>query len=161
MRGIGIVLAATALAGCAGGLPLGPDVVVSGRQFVAAQGEADVVVRAFVLDDAGERSEVAGAACDVTTSLYDAKLTTPARMRVPNFGPQSPVLNIACAALGLKGAVQQPIAIYWRTAPGYYYGGYYGPPWYGPGAGWYGPGWGFPGPSYPVSEYPDVAVILR
>lgn len=147
------------LGGCATGLPLQPDVVVSGQQFVAVRGEADVVVRSYLVDPGGERLEVGGAACKVTSSLYDAQLTTPARMRLPNFGPQSPVLNFACAAGKLKGTAQRPIATYWRSAPGYAGPLWYGPGW-GPGWGWDGPGWGF-APSYPIWEYPDVAVMLR
>ncbi len=151
-----------ALAGCAGGLPLGPDVVVSGAKYVAVQGEADLVVRTFLVDPAGQKREVAGATCAIDSSLYSARLTTPARLRVPNFGPQSPVLTLTCAAGELKGGGQVGIETFWRAAPGMY-GGYYGGP-YGPGPGpwgWPGPGWGLYGPSYPVSEYPDLRVILR
>ncbi len=159
MRNVLTIGLAMALAGCAGGLPLGPDVVVSGSKFVAVQGEADLVVRTVIIDAEGRKREVAGATCDVESSLYSARLTTPARLRLPNFGPQSPVLTLTCAAGDLKGAGQVGIETYWRSAPGMY-GGYYGPA-YGPW-GWPGPGWGgFYGPSYPVSEYPDVHVILR
>lgn len=156
--GTSLVLSLT-LGGCAGGLPLGPDVVVSGAKYVAVQGEADLVARTFVIDAAGQKLEVAGAVCDVESSLYSARLTTPARLRVPNFGPQSPALGFSCAAGELKGGATVGIETYWRTAPGMY-----GPYWeaYGPGAlGWPGPGWGLYGPSYPVSEYPNVHVILR
>ncbi len=151
------------LPGCAAGLPLREDVAVSGQKFVAAQGEADVVVRTYVLDPAGKPAELGGAACQITTSLYDAKLTTPARLRLPNFGPQSPELFVTCAAEGLEGAARQDINTFWQGAPGFYggpfYGPFYGPGWYGPGV--FGPGWGMPGPGYPVSEYPDVDVLLR
>jgi hypothetical protein len=149
------------LAACAGGLPLGPDVMVPGQQFVAAQGEADVIVRTYVVDATGARREVAGAVCDVTTVLYSAQLTTPVRLRLPSFGPQSPDLVIRCAADGLTGGTTQPIQTYWRTAPPYGAG-----PWGGPGYGYgYGPGlwgpWGaWPEPAYPVSRYPDVEIRL-
>jgi hypothetical protein len=151
-----------ALAGCAGGLPLGPDVMVPGQSFVAAQGEADVVVRTYVIDETGTEREVAGATCEVTTVLYSARLVTPVRLRLPSFGPQSPDLVIECAAGALRGGATRPIQTIWRSAPAY------GPgPWgwngYGPG-GW-GPGmwgpWGaWPQPSYPVWQYPGVEIRL-
>ncbi|MFO1106171.1 MAG: hypothetical protein U1E34_08715 [Amaricoccus sp.] len=159
-RGLAAVVGASLLGGCASGLPLNPDVVVSGRDFVAVSGEADVVVRTYLTDPAGQRLEVGGAACTVTSSLYNTRLTTPTRLRLPNFGPQSPILNVACEAGKLKGAAQQPIATYWRSAPAAPY--WYGPGW-GPGwGGWYGPGWG-PGwgPSYPMFDYPEIAVMLK
>lgn len=156
------------LAGCAGGLPLGPDVMVSGQNFAAARGEADLVVRTHVIDPDGSEREVGGATCDVTSVLYSARLTTPARLRLPNFGPQSPELDIDCAAGELRGSASRPITTVWRRpagSVGYGYPGYagwYGGGWYGPG--WYGPGWGpwgYPEPRYPVSLYPDVSVQLR
>lgn len=156
------------LAGCAGGLPLGPDVMVGGQNFAAARGEADLVVRTHVIGADGSEREVGGAVCDVTSVLYSARLTTPARLRLPNFGAQSPELMLDCAAGELRGSASRPITTVWRTAPGYpgvggwYGGGWYGPGWYGPG--WYGPGWGpwdYPEPRYPVSLYPDVSVQLR
>ena len=113
---------AMALAGCAGGLPLGPDVVVSGAKYVAVQGEADLVVRTFLVDPAGQKREVAGATCAIDSSLYSARLTTPARLRVPNFGPQSPVLTLTCAAGELKGGGQVGIETFWRAAPGSQFG---------------------------------------
>lgn len=152
------------LAGCAGGgLPLGPDVMVSGQNFAAAQGEADVVVRTHIVDPDGAEREVAGAVCDVRSVLYSAKLTTPARLRLPNFGAQSPDLMFDCAAGELRGSAARPITTVWRTPPGYSgYDGWYGPGWYDPR--WYGPGWGpwgYPEPRYPVSLYPDVSIQLR
>lgn len=150
------------VAGCASGLPVQQDVVVSGSRFVAVQGEADLVVRAFLLDETAARREVAGAECTVQTSLYDARLITPARLVVPNFGPQSPTLGIVCTALGREGAAQQRIVTTWRAAPGAL--GRVGPGWYGggwAGTGLYGGGWGWDGPSVPVSSYPDVGVVLR
>lgn len=156
-RRTGLLALVLALAGCSGGLPLGPDVMVPGQQFVAAQGEADVIVRTYVLDPAGTRREVAGATCDVRTVLYSAKLVTPARLRLPSFGAQSPDLVIHCAADGLEGGVTRPIQTFWRTAPPYGPGPW---GWYGYGPGYWG-GWGgWPEPAYPVSQYPDVEIQL-
>jgi hypothetical protein len=149
---------AALLAGCATGVPVERSVVVSGARFEAVRGEADLLVRSYVADEAGERREVLGATCDVRSSLYEATLVTPSRLVVPNFGPQSPELSFACRAGELAGTAQRDVVTYWRDAPGYW--GYPGP-FYGP----FGPdlwgGWGWYGPAYPVSGYPDVAVQLR
>jgi hypothetical protein len=150
------------LAGCATGVPVEQSVVVPGGRFDSVRGEANLVVRTFLPDEGDQRREVLGAICDVTTSLYSTRLTTPSRLVLPNFGPQSPVLGITCRAEDLTGSVQQPIVTRWRYPPGYparyplgpYYFGYPGMAW---GWGW-DPGWGA---AYPVSDYPDVRVVLR
>jgi hypothetical protein len=156
VQGRWLVLVAL-LGGCATGVPVERSVVVSGARFQAVQGEADLVVRTFVEDAAGERGEVLGAVCQVRTSLYDAELTTPSRLVLPNFGPQSPELEFTCRAGELTGAARRDIITRWNQPPGYwgYPGPFYGGPW-GP----WGP-WGAWGPAFPVSEYPDVAVRLR
>jgi hypothetical protein len=152
-----------ALSACASGVPVEREVTVSGAQFVNVQGEADLVVRTFVPSPEGRR-ELLGAQCDLTTSLYAARLTTPSRLRLPNFGPQSPELQFVCRADGLTGAARREILTRWDRPPGGY--GY-------PPAGWYAPydggaalalGWGYGGwwgPSLPVSYYPDVRIELR
>lgn len=157
-RAISGIVLILGLGGCASGLPLEEEVIVDGQRFVAAQGVADVVIRAYLPNAAGEFGEIAGATCAVSTSLYDARVTTPARLVVPNFGAQSPDLDITCEALDKIGSAQQPIRTYWQSAPGYY-----GGVGWGRGYGLYGPGWGGygPQPSYPVSRYPEVAVVLR
>ena len=155
------LLLVTGLAACATGVPVERAVVVPGGRFDSVRGEASLIVRTFLPDEGQERREVLGALCDVTTSLYTAQLTTPSRLVLPNFGPQSPELGITCRTEGLSGSAQQPIVTRWRYPPGYY-GGYPVGPIYGyPGMTWgwgYGGGWGS---AYPVSEYPDVRVVLR
>lgn len=156
MRMTGMLLA-LALAACSTGQPVTRQVVVSGAQFEGVRGEADLVVRTW-LAGAEERSEVLGAECDVRSSLYAARLVTPSRLVLPNFGPQSPELEITCRAADLSGSARAAIATYWRYPPGYYPP--VGPYPYGfPGYGW--GGWGWPAPAYPVSEYRDVGVELR
>jgi hypothetical protein len=151
------------LAGCAGGVPVERQVAVSGAGFANVDGEVDLVVRAFLAPEDEVRREVVGAVCQVESTLYEAQITTPSRLKVPNFGPQSPELDISCSADGFSGRVRQEINTYWRDAPGYYgypYGGWYPPPVYGGAAFAWGYG-GWWGPSYPVSDYPNVSVILR
>jgi hypothetical protein len=146
--------AALMLAACAGGVPVERQTVVSGGRFDAVQGEAALVVRTFLPEVAGERREVVGARCAVLSSLYAAELVTPSRLVVPNFGPQSPELTVDCTAGELAGGGTARIVTRWREPPGYW-----GPPWggfYRPyGLGWYG------GPGYPVSDYPDLFVVMR
>ncbi len=149
------------LTACAGGVPVQQEVIVPGGGFAGVQGEARLTVRTYVEDAAGERNEVLGAQCDVITSLYTARLVTPARLVVPNFGPQSPELRFDCRAAELSGMSRRSVTTTWQYPPGYMatpyplvYGGYGGAGVFGwGGAGWYGP-------SYPVSRYPDVFVRL-
>jgi hypothetical protein len=145
------------LAGCASGVPVSRQVVVPGGQFQAVQGEAGLLVRTFVEDPAGERREVVGAACDIVSSLYRASVVTPSRLVVPNFGAQSPLLTADCRADGLSGSGSVRIVTRWQQPPGGYWGypGFWGP-W-----GWDGPWGGWSGPGYPVSDYPNLFVLLR
>ena len=135
-----------------------------GGGFAGVQGEARLTVRSYIEDAAGARNEVLGADCDVTSSLYTARLVTPARLVVPNFGPQSPELRFDCRAGGLRGTARREIVTTWRYPPGYLAAPFplvYGRPGvYGwGGAGWYGAGWY--DPAYPVSRYPNVFVRLQ
>lgn len=156
MRGL-VSVAALLLAGCAGGVPVERQVVVPGGGFSAVQGEAAFLVRSFLDDGSGERQEVLGAECDVVSSLYRTRLVTPSRLVVPNFGPQSPELAIDCRAGELAGSARVGIVTRWQQAPGYW----------GPGPGFWGPPywrndpWGWGGPAVPISDYPNVGVILR
>jgi hypothetical protein len=146
------------LGACAGGVPVQQEVIVSGARFADIQGEARLTVRSYVEDADGARNEVLGAQCEVASSLYTARLVTPARLVVPNFGPQSPELLFECRAADLAGSARRSITTTWQYPPAYLATPYplaYGPPgvfgW--GGAAWYGPG-------YPVSRYRDVFVRL-
>ena len=118
MRRVAVAAALLASA-CASGVPVERQTVVSGSRFDAVQGEAALVVRAFLPEVAGERREVIGARCDVVSSLYTAALVTPSRLVVPNFGPQSPELSVDCTADELAGSGSARIVTQWREAPGY------------------------------------------
>jgi len=157
MRKVLLAAFGLALAGCASGVPVSRQVVVPGGQFQAVQGEAGLLVRTFVEDPSGERQEVLGATCDVVSSLYKASVVTPSRLVVPNFGAQSPVLTADCRADKLAGAANVRIVTRWQQPPGYWgYPGWWGP-WGGPW-GWDSP-WG--GPGFPISEYPNLLVMLH
>jgi hypothetical protein len=154
-----LAAAALVLAGCAGGMPLGPTVVVPAQPGVIAQGQADVVIRTFAATPDGRRAEVGGAACKVESILFAATLKTPARFVFPSFGAQSPTLGVTCEARGWRGAAEQGVVIQWLNAPG----AWPGPgPWpYGPGPWGWGGGWGWDGPAIPTFVYPDIHVNLR
>ena len=148
-----VAAAALMVSACASGVPVERQTVVSGSRFDAVQGEAAFVVRTFLPEEAGERREVIGARCEVVSSLYTAALVTPSRLVVPNFGPQSPEIGVDCTADELTGSGTARIVTQWREAPGYW-----GSPWglYRPYAwGWYR------GAGYPVSDYPDLVVVMR
>lgn len=169
MRRLGVSVSvwvlAVAVAGCATSsrnVPVENRVVVSGAGFEAVQGEADMVVRTFIEDENAARHEVAGATCKVTSSLYNATLVTPARLVVPNFGPQSPELLFDCTAGQLRGQSVRDISTTWSYAPGDPY------PWGWPGGGIYGAtggvavGYGWGGrPAYPRSNYRNLNILLR
>jgi hypothetical protein len=151
-----VLVVAVLLAGCAAGVPVERQVVVPGDRFASVQGEAAFFVRTFLAEEIrGERNEVVGARCQLVSSLYSAELVTPSRVVVPNFGPQSPDLDVACVAGEWSGSGSLRIVTRWNEPPGYW--GYPGP--WGP----WGPGWGggWYGPTYPISDYPDLNVLLR
>jgi hypothetical protein len=153
-----VLTLAILVAGCAAGVPVQRQVVVPGDRFANVQGEAALFVRTFLAPEArGERQEVVGARCQVRSSIYSAELVTPSRLVVPNFGPQSPELDVSCAAGEWRGTGRVEIITRWNEPPGYW--GYPGP--YFPGWAPYGPGWGWYGPAYPVSDYPNLNIQLR
>lgn len=164
LRAPSVLLLPLLLAACAtGGAPIARQVVVPGAQFRAVQGETQFVVRSFLPPAGNQRQEVVGARCDLVTSLFRTALVTPARVVVPNFGPQSPEITVACRTPESAGRGSTRIFTRWRQPPGMWgdpyfgpYGGPWGPGW-GPGWGWYGPGYG---PGYMISDYPNLDVTL-
>lgn len=155
MRGSAFVPILFLLGACASGVPIERQVVVPGGRFEAVRGEAALDVRTFV--NGAERQEVLGADCEIVSSLYTAKVVTPSRLVVPNFGPQSPQLSATCHAGKLAGSGGVDIITRWQQPPGYW--GYPGVPYWGSPWGW--GGWGWDGPGYPVSTYPDLIVTLQ
>ncbi len=178
------------LAGCApqqARLALPPEPVpVSPREGLALPLPLfydEVRVRAFLVDEAGQRREVGNAQCRLETPGYTASLRTPGRVIVPVWGIGSPTLDVTCRADGLAGATRQPLV--WRTVgppPPRYGPRWPGDPLYRPyerrGGVWVGIevgdpgpwGWGDPGPwgwgdpwwpRRPAPAYPNIEVILR
>lgn len=73
-----------------------------------ARGETQAVVRSFVTEG-GRAREVSGAACEAASAYATAAFTTPARLALPDLGPQTPALNVTCS-LGAQtgGAAARP-----------------------------------------------------
>jgi hypothetical protein len=150
------------LYGCASGVPVDRQTVVTGARFNNVQGEASFIVRTVLPAEArAERRELVGARCTALSSLYKAEFVTPNRLVVPNFGPQSPEITVTCAAGELSGRATARIVTHWEGPPypGWGWGPGWGPAW---GAGWdpWYPGWGWYGSRFPVSDYPDLLVPL-
>ncbi len=165
MRGIGIVLA-LGLAGCGGITDYPWEGPIGGGKrlpVVAMQSSRDVVVppgrgkplalavRAFVPGAEGWQ-EVTGARCRVTGGeFFRADLIAPARLIVPDLGPDAPVLRAECSGDGAAGAAAVAPVFGWPEE---------GRPaavhriWWG--GGWW---WGFEktGPM----RYPDLSVGMR
>jgi hypothetical protein len=169
MRGIGIAALAVALplalGGCGGGAyqwraetgggaGLPQVAMAPSNQAVVPPGRGalrTLAVRSFVPGREGW-DEVSGARCRVTGGdLLVADLVTPARLTLPDLGPDAPALRAECEAGTARGAaVVQPV-FSWPAE---------GRPnpveraWWG--GGWW---WGFQktGPL----RYPDLAVGLR
>jgi hypothetical protein len=160
-----VFVLALALAGCAGGeydriygggagLPAvatrsnTADVVPPGR------GRLGLAVRTFVADPAADRGwrEVTGARCRITGGdFYRAELVTPARLVVPDLGPDAPVLVADCATGTASGRAAVAPGYGWRN-PGV------------PSAGnrvWWGGGWWWGMQRTGPMRYPDLAVALR
>ncbi len=158
MRRIGITLVLL-LAGCAaargggGGLPevaMRPSsevVVPPGR----GQSNLALAVRSFV--PAGEGwNEVTGARCQVTGGAYfRADVVTPARLTLPDLGPDAPPLQADCTSGALHGAAAVAPAFSWPEE---------GRPWGGERI-WWGQGWWWGFQKTGPMRYPDLAVALR
>ena len=159
MRWIGTV-AMLALAGCAGwGGPAGggrglPEMAMSPRAdwiVPPGRGRSALAVRAFVPGADGAWQEVAGARCRVTGEPYfRADLVTPARLLLPDLGPDAPALKAECSSGTARGAAAVPPVFAWEATGGNWAQRVV---W---GAGWWR-GFEATGPM----RYPDLAVGMR
>lgn len=160
------------LAGCAGatnGLPFQETAVRPAVRADAAlppaRSETELTVRAFVTEGGAAR-EVA-ADCTLTSSYVGGSFRAPARLLVPDLGPQTPVLTVACAQGTQEGAVSARATLR-RTS------GFGGVPavglsvgtGYRHGAGvnlggWWGGGWGWGRSGALLAVYPDVRVMMQ
>ena len=116
--------------------------------------ELGVAVRAFVPDAAGTEGwqEVAGARCRVTGGdYYRADLVTPARLVIPDLGPDAPVLVATCENGAASGRSAVAPAYGWRN-PGV------------PSPGnrvWWGGGWWWGMQKSGPMRYPDLSVGMH
>jgi hypothetical protein len=165
MGRIGILVAALALAGCGGGAydwrdvrgggsglpqvsmsPSGEQVVPPGRGSLEG-----LAVRSFVPGPEGW-NEVSGARCTIKgADLLTATLVTPARLTLPDLGPDAPVLVAACEAGERRGTAAVAPDFSWpvegRPQP--------------TERAWWGGGWWWGYQKTGPLRYPDLAVGLR
>jgi hypothetical protein len=165
MRRIGMLVVALALAGCGGGAydwrdvaggggglpevsmrPTGEQIVPPGRRA-----QRGLAVRAFVAGADGW-DEVEGARCTVRGGdMLSATLLTPARLTLPDLGPDAPVLTASCEAGERRGAAAVPPVFGWpeegRPSPA--------------ARAWWGGGWWWGYQKTGPLHYPDLAVGMR
>lgn len=173
MRPLPLLAAAAAvalLAGCAAQSPTATAPLVTSQvrpkaAIPPAWGVTQLGVRAAL---ASTLQEVA-ADCSLESPYSTARFTTPARVSVPDLGPETPVLRIACSDGTHRGTAQAQATL--RSTNGGLggwpavgvsvgTGGGYG----GTGVslgGFWGGGWGTSGPSVQQAVYPDVQVLLQ
>ena len=164
MRAIGMVLA-LALAGCSNGMYQLPAVQGGGRGLpeVSMRASRDVVVppgrgqiktlavRTFVPAEDDGWAEVTGARCHVRGGeFFTATVVTPVRLRLPDLGPDAPVLAADCESGALRGTA--------AVAPGFSWPD--GRP-AAPTRAWWGGGWWWGFEKTGFMAYPDIAVALR
>jgi hypothetical protein len=164
MRGIGVALVALALAGCGGGAYDWRSVAGGGEglpQVAMAPSEEVVVppgrgareglaVRTFV-GSPGAWSEVSGAVCTVEGPPYfHARLVTPARLVLPDLGPDAPPLRAACETPTSWGSDTVAPVFSWpaegRPQPST--------------RAWWGGGWWWGMQKTGPMHYPDLAIAL-
>jgi len=157
------VMACLFAAGCA---PVGPtsglpSVATSAKPGVAAplaQGETALIVRTVAGSDPAR--EIAGAACVADSAYFSASFTAPARVLLPDFGANSPVVTVTCRMDSASGSLAaRPTA--WSGRGGLPAvgvsvgtGGHVGL-----GVGWYG-GSTSTGPAGAAARYPELQVPL-
>ena len=164
------LLAVTLTAACAPtGTPLPEEPVrvapTRGADWPAARGETALVVRAVSRDARGAQRELVGARCTAASPLYSAEFAVPARVLLPDFGPASPAVTVACRAGAAQGRAESRPELAGT-------GGFYGWPavgisvgtgdvsGVGVGLGWYGGGAGW-GSGTAAMRYPALRVVLE
>lgn len=182
----GLVGVVALLAGCASsqGLPL-DDAVVRPTRYTApalppARSETVFTVRSVVSEGGAVREMPAD--CTFETDYSQGAFRAPARVALPDLGPQTPVVRVVCTNGELRGAAAGRAALrrgYGGIRPtiglsvgtGYGYrgvglgiGGLWGGYGYGPGLGYglgHGYGYGGYGAGGLGAVYPDLAVELE
>lgn len=80
----------------------------NGRSAPRFRGQETVTVRA-VRRFAEGGAEVAGPRCTLDSGVFEARFTTPARVVVPDYGPDSPDLFVRCTAGDLSGTASAEV----------------------------------------------------
>lgn len=169
MRKSWLAVVALVVAGCATQnaqppAPLVPSQVKASTVMPPAWGITDVRVSAAVTE-AGTLREVS-ADCTLDSPYSSARFRAPARVSVPDLGPQTPVLRIGCSDGTRRGSAEARAALRstngglggWPTVGvSVGTGGYSGVS----VGGFWGGGFGTTGPNVQQAVYPDVQVVLQ
>jgi hypothetical protein len=162
-------LAGLVLAGCAVNSVAPPGVTTvaavarSGVAAPLAQGETQLVVRTVPAGDA--RQELRGVACRAETAWFTADFATPARLLMPDYGAQAPVVVVNCRSGELAGQGAASPQAAWSGGLGGWPAvgisvGTGSAEGVGVGMGWYGAGVGA-STGVPVTRYPELRVEMR
>ena len=138
-----------------------------GADLPPARGETYLTVRTFVVEAAGER-EVSGASCEAASDYSSARFQSPARLALPDLGPETPVVSVSCTDSTRSGSLAARARL--QSSGG---GGSYGQPAIGVSVGTggyssvgvsfgglYGGGYGG-GPAIQRAIYPELRVLLE
>ena len=130
-----------------------------------ARGETRLDVVAVSHDAEGRETELTGAACEARSPYFAADFTAPARLLIPDFGPNSPQVDVTCRSGSAVGRASSRPDWAWS-------GGFGGWPaigvsvgtgtqsGVGVGFGWYGGGTGMAA-GQPAIRYPALRVAVE
>lgn len=158
MRTSATLLACLVLSGCAvtdaGSGPrrdLSVMKVSTGEFAPPARGYSEVTVRSLVSGTEADWLETVGARCVASAGPYAAVLTTPARLAVPDLGPDALQVSVECTQGALAGRALSGPVYRWPA------GGKPGPL----SRIAYGGGWWYGYQKSGPLRYPDINVGLR
>jgi hypothetical protein len=137
-----------------------------GADLPPARGETYLTVRTFVVE-AGTEREISGASCEAASDFSSAKFQSPARLALPDLGPQTPVVSVSCTDGTRRGTLAARARL--QSGGG---GGGYGQPAIGVSVGtggyssvglsfgrFYGGGYGG-APQVQRAVYPELRIVL-
>lgn len=175
MRSFLVTAVALTLAGCAspGALPIGGEVVrpaaYTAPTLPPARSDTVLAVRTFVTE-AGATREVP-AECSFESAYSSGSFRAPARLALPELGPETPVLRVTCSDGARRGTAAARATLRRTNAFGGWpavgisvgTGGHRGRRGnIGVGlGGWWGGGGGWDNAGALRAEYPDLRIMLQ
>ena len=76
-----------------------------GNPVPAFRGQETLAIRATGAGSNGQRKELSGVPCTLDAGVYSAAFTTPAKLIVPDYGPNSPAIFIRCTHEDQSGSM--------------------------------------------------------